>query len=455
MVSLNILPLTAIMSRLGHALLVHKEASNTLPSPSPFSSNIPDIPSIPPDTPPTTSRALISAICDTLSQVRSKKKNLTVDGFTKCFASLNVLNILLGCCDHIVASLKAFKGSQNQGRGCDFGHEKPKGVALRGVKVLPCSRLLVAVDSEKIAMLLRQSTAHWVPKLTKNGSLVVPHCQIIINTVPLAFNPTALSAAHKLYTHDRGAITDPSIPTEIRWLNPKALWDPKKKASSLLITLMDIPSANYSIFQGLMIESTICHPHLYEEPPLFWFNCAHHSSECLCTTSTTKCTSRKRSPTEVQKPEQDWRLNNWLFSQAPQISRPNWGYSRRLDWKAQIGGNWGNGVGTRKIESGQEIKLNHKKDVQRLRHNPGVELKTRLKAPTLPPYSNQLDDMMQSLAGISRVLRAAFWLTRWNHPPIPPPNDLYLMGRKYRCTCTAHPNAATMAPVHHHCHNRA
>jgi hypothetical protein len=54
------------------------------------------------------------------------------------------------------------------------GVEKLKGVVLRGVKVLPRNRLLVVVDSNKAASLLKLSAAHWVPKLTKNSSLVVP-----------------------------------------------------------------------------------------------------------------------------------------------------------------------------------------------------------------------------------------------------------------------------------------
>ncbi|KAJ6504522.1 hypothetical protein DFH09DRAFT_891682, partial [Mycena vulgaris] len=63
---------------------------------------------------------------------------------------------------------------------------------------------------------------------------------------------------------------------EMRWLNLKAVRDPNKKASSLLFTLSDVPSADRSIAQGLAIKSSICYPHRYEEPPMFCFNCQQH-----------------------------------------------------------------------------------------------------------------------------------------------------------------------------------
>ncbi|KAJ7096186.1 hypothetical protein C8R44DRAFT_538101, partial [Mycena epipterygia] len=147
-------------------------------------------------------------------------------------------------------------------------------------------------------------------------SLVVPRCQIVVNAVPLSFNPSSPTAALELYVHNRAVIADPSVIAEIRWLNPKALWDPKKKASSLLITLSDIPSADHSIARGLAVESTICYPHRYEEPPLACYNCQryghtqhqcsqksptcarcagpHRSSTCPCSTSSTKCPANKR-----------------------------------------------------------------------------------------------------------------------------------------------------------------
>ncbi|KAJ6567617.1 hypothetical protein DFH09DRAFT_1081062 [Mycena vulgaris] len=42
---------------------------------------------------------------------------------------------------------------------------------------------------------------------------------------------------------------------------------------------------------------------------------------------------------------------------------------KEMDWS---------GAGTGKTRNGPEIKLKYEKDVQRLRHNPGVELKTRI-----------------------------------------------------------------------------
>jgi hypothetical protein len=196
------------------------------------------------------------------------------------------------------------------------GVERLKGITLRGVKVLPRHRLLVAVDSDRAASLLKQSAAHWVPRLAKNSSLVVPRCQIVVNGVPTSFKPSSPTAAQDLYARNRSAFSDPSVITEVRWLNPKAICDPKKKASSLLVTISDVPSADHCIAQGLAIESTICYPHRYEEPPVSCYNCqqyghtqhqckqpsptcarcasAHHSSSCPCATSSTKCPANKR-----------------------------------------------------------------------------------------------------------------------------------------------------------------
>ncbi|KAJ6468050.1 hypothetical protein DFH09DRAFT_815097, partial [Mycena vulgaris] len=99
--------------------------------------------------------------------------------------------------------------------------------------------------------------------------------------------------------------------TEMRWLNARVASDPKKKASSLLVTVCDTLSADRSIARGLAVESTICYPHRYEEPPLVCFNCQkyghtqhlckqtsptcarcagpHRSSACPCATSSSKC----------------------------------------------------------------------------------------------------------------------------------------------------------------------
>jgi hypothetical protein len=54
------------------------------------------------------------------------------------------------------------------------GVEKLKGITLRGVRVLPRHRLLVAVDSDIATLLLKQSAAHWMPRLAKNSSVVLP-----------------------------------------------------------------------------------------------------------------------------------------------------------------------------------------------------------------------------------------------------------------------------------------
>ncbi|KAJ7809670.1 hypothetical protein B0H13DRAFT_2385116 [Mycena leptocephala] len=94
--------------------------------------------------------------------------------------------------------------------------------------------------------------------LAKNCSLVVPRCQIVVDGIPTSFNPSSPSAVQELYAHNRTTITDPSIIAEVRWLNTKVVRNPEKKASSLLVTLTNVPSANHSIVQGLAIESTIC-----------------------------------------------------------------------------------------------------------------------------------------------------------------------------------------------------
>ncbi|KAJ6602587.1 hypothetical protein DFH09DRAFT_1068972 [Mycena vulgaris] len=81
---------------------------------------------------------------------------------------------------------------------------------------------------------------------------------------------------------------------------------------------------------------------------------------------------------------------------APTNSKPNWDYSGRPDQKAWTRGEpeWhrscGNeeaevnrkevdrsGVGTGKTGNGPEIKSKYKKDVQRLRHNPGVQVEDK------------------------------------------------------------------------------
>ncbi|KAJ7795963.1 hypothetical protein B0H14DRAFT_2620372 [Mycena olivaceomarginata] len=80
------------------------------------------------------------------------------------------------------------------------GIEKLKGMELRGVKVFPRSCLLVAVVSDRAASLLKETAAHWVPKIAKNSSLVLPHCQIVVGSVPTALNPSSPSAKLALYS---------------------------------------------------------------------------------------------------------------------------------------------------------------------------------------------------------------------------------------------------------------
>ncbi|KAJ7856409.1 hypothetical protein B0H14DRAFT_3448523 [Mycena olivaceomarginata] len=51
------------------------------------------------------------------------------------------------------------------------------------------SAAAAAPHSDRASSLLRQSAAHWVPKLAKNSSLIVPRCQIVVSGVPTTFNP--------------------------------------------------------------------------------------------------------------------------------------------------------------------------------------------------------------------------------------------------------------------------
>ncbi|KAJ7877385.1 hypothetical protein B0H14DRAFT_3436092 [Mycena olivaceomarginata] len=81
------------------------QSASSLPSPSPSLNDLPDEFPAPADTP----KVLISLIRDILSTARAKKKNLTVDGFSKCLAALDTLDVLLSCGDHLEATLKAFK----------------------------------------------------------------------------------------------------------------------------------------------------------------------------------------------------------------------------------------------------------------------------------------------------------------------------------------------------------
>ncbi|KAJ7115226.1 hypothetical protein C8R44DRAFT_739821 [Mycena epipterygia] len=303
------------MSQSGNAPLAHQDTSNALPPPSQAPPDPPIDTTIPQHSP----RTLIATICNILAETKLKK-NPTIASYSVLFNSLDALDRLLDNSDHIEALLKTFKAdllaevaaivlravpTPTAAKSCEVlvlldratkiltlptpeikarvessisaaGSEQLKGVALRGIKNLPRSRLLVAVDLEKSATLLKHAASLWVPKLAKGGSLIVPRCRIIVDTVPLTFNPALPLATQDLYACNRGTIANLSVIAEIRWLNPKVLRDPKKKISSLLVTLTDVPSADYSISCGLAIESTICYPHRYEEPPLFCFNSQEH-----------------------------------------------------------------------------------------------------------------------------------------------------------------------------------
>ncbi|KAJ6572481.1 hypothetical protein DFH09DRAFT_1079686 [Mycena vulgaris] len=276
---------------------------------------------------PHSPRALIANVHDILAQKKSKKKSPTINNYSVIFASLDALDRLLDNSDHIEASLKVFKAdllaelastpsrtpSSSYAsaaasplsaspvpsppparapivktrevtilldKSCELlslpapeikarveaaiaGVEKLKGVVLRGVKLLPRNRLLLAVDSDRAATLLKHSAVHWVTRLAKDSSLVVPRCQIVINTVQLSFDPTSPSAAQQLFSRNRSVFSDPSVITEIRWLNPKVLRDPKKKASSLLTAASpralpsSLPSVNLTAMRSRLSHASI------------------------------------------------------------------------------------------------------------------------------------------------------------------------------------------------------
>ncbi|KAF7354484.1 putative RNA-directed DNA polymerase from transposon X-element [Mycena venus] len=335
---------------------------------------------LPTPSPSPTERVLIASIREIIAVARGNKKHPTVDGYAKINANLDLLDSILDVGDHVAATLTSFKAdliadliaatsrsstasyastvssappvalpapkappaaktneliisldkaandllalplpeikARVETAAAATGAEKLREVKLKGVKVLPCDRLLVAADSEKTATLLKQSAPHWVPRLAKNSQLVVPRCEIVVNGVPRTFNPSSPHAAHELYANNRSSISSPSAISE---------------ASSLLITLSDPLSANLSISQGLAVESTICYPHRYEEPPTQCYNCqgyghtqhqckeksptcarcsgSHRTNACPCSSDRTKCADRKRcphySPRVYNPPESD------------------------------------------------------------------------------------------------------------------------------------------------------
>ncbi|KAJ7258047.1 hypothetical protein B0H12DRAFT_1070276 [Mycena haematopus] len=88
-------------------------------------------------------------------------------------------------------------------------------VELKGVKVLPHGRLLVATHYEKSVTLLKQTASYWTPKLSKDSQLVVPNYRVVVNSVPKTFKPDNPHAAQELYAHNRAAIADPSVIKEV------------------------------------------------------------------------------------------------------------------------------------------------------------------------------------------------------------------------------------------------
>ncbi|KAJ6534875.1 hypothetical protein B0H19DRAFT_1080292 [Mycena capillaripes] len=197
-------------------------------------------PSRPCPAPPSTPRTLIATVREILDSAKQKKKNLTIDGYARCFKALDTLDTLLGYGDIVETTLKAFKldllaeinvsalrttyasaaaappptasspatppppkntatkswevtiflnkdsdvltlllsdiKSRVEAVIAGAGVKKLKGITLRGMKVLLRGRILVAVDSNRAASLLKQSATHWVPRLANNGSLIVPRC---------------------------------------------------------------------------------------------------------------------------------------------------------------------------------------------------------------------------------------------------------------------------------------
>ncbi|KAJ7177464.1 hypothetical protein C8R43DRAFT_942732 [Mycena crocata] len=282
------------------------DVSTSLPSPSPSSSDLPaDLPSF-----PRTTRDFLGNIHSILAATKAKKgsKTLTLNDFEKLFSSLDSIERSLDVDNVIQATLRTFQAvilekidstlatrpsssyasaasssplaalppaassspklqrqkharsrSRVEAAIAATGIEKLKGVTVRGVKVLPRSRLLVAVDTDKDTSLLKRSSAHWVPRLTKNSALELPRCQIGINSVNRNFNPLAPGAAQTLCATNPSSFVDPSCISEMCWLNPKALRDPNKKASSLIVTITDILSADLCIARGPAVDSQICY----------------------------------------------------------------------------------------------------------------------------------------------------------------------------------------------------
>ncbi|KAJ6477169.1 hypothetical protein C8R47DRAFT_1075483 [Mycena vitilis] len=93
------------MSQSGSGPLASDEASTALPSPSPSSSDLPDLSEPSPHDP----KAQIATIRGILSHNKAKGKKLTQIDFASCFNALDTLDRLLDSNDLIESSLQAFK----------------------------------------------------------------------------------------------------------------------------------------------------------------------------------------------------------------------------------------------------------------------------------------------------------------------------------------------------------
>jgi hypothetical protein len=67
---------------------------------------------------------------------------------------------------------------------------------LKGIKVLPRGRVLVAAHDERTATRLKQTASYWTPKLSKNAQLVVPSYRVVVNSVPKSFTANCNILGH-------------------------------------------------------------------------------------------------------------------------------------------------------------------------------------------------------------------------------------------------------------------
>ncbi|KAJ7256048.1 hypothetical protein C8J57DRAFT_1517766 [Mycena rebaudengoi] len=276
------------------------DTSSSLPLPSSSHIELPDNSPSPADLP----SVLITRVCTILITAQTKKSVPTKAMYMTLFETLDKLGTLLDLGNLFDTKLKAFKNELVANLNSTIHHASPpseltialnkpsdipslpvpeikvrveaaliaaniaelQGITLCRVKVLSRNHLAITADTDKAALLLRQLAALWVPKLEKNSVLVTPRCQIVIDGVPMSFNPSSPNALLTVYAHNNAAISDPSCIFKLRWINPKALKTPGKKASSLLITFSDPLSGDLCIAQGVAMELIICYAHRYKGP---------------------------------------------------------------------------------------------------------------------------------------------------------------------------------------------